>query len=93
VEVNLQDGGKVQAGRVKHRARDAGGELHGTRNINPILDTRMSKVEFPDGSAAEYSANVITENMFAQCNPEGEPVLIDGQACGLQVGLECCAVC
>jgi hypothetical protein len=69
-EVNLQYGSKVQAGRVKRRARDAEGGLHGTANINPILDTRTYEVEFQDGSAAEYSANVIAENMFAQCDPE-----------------------
>jgi hypothetical protein len=36
VEVNLQYGGKVQAGRIKRRARDAEGKLHGSANINPI---------------------------------------------------------
>ena len=28
-------------------------------------------MEFPDGSAAEYSANVIAENIFAQCDLKG----------------------
>ena len=43
----------------------------GTSNSNPILDTRQYQVEFPDGDVAEYSGDLIAENMFAQCDPEG----------------------
>jgi hypothetical protein len=35
-------------------------------NTNPILDTRMYQVRFPDGVEAEYAANTIAENMWAQ---------------------------
>jgi hypothetical protein len=31
----------------------------------------MYEVKFPDGMAMEYLANVIAENMFAQCDPDG----------------------
>lgn len=58
-------------GKVRRRARDDDGELTGTSNSNPILDTRTYEVEFDDGSSAEYSANIIAENMFAQCDPDG----------------------
>jgi hypothetical protein len=70
-EVNLQIGGRFQAGRVVRRARSNDSEVTGVSNPNPILDTRTYKVEFPDGTAAEYSANLIAENMFAQCDPDG----------------------
>ena len=39
-------------------------------NTDPILDTRMYDVEFPNGEVSEYSANVIAENMFTQCDME-----------------------
>jgi hypothetical protein len=34
------------------------------------------KVEFPDGTILEYSANVIAENMWAQCNLDGQERLL-----------------
>ena len=50
--------------------------LQGKSNINPILDTRTYEVEFPDGRTAEFSANVISEHMFTQCDPEGNQYLL-----------------
>ena len=64
-EVNLSFGGTMRSGSVKQRARDSEGDLFGNRNSNPILDTRSYEVEFPDGDVAEFTANVITENMFS----------------------------
>ena len=61
----------MRSGSVKQRARDSEGELFGTRNPNPILDTRSYEVEFPDGDVAEFTANVIAENMFLQCDDAG----------------------
>jgi hypothetical protein len=39
--------------------------------MNPILDTRVYDVEFPDGRVDKYAANVIAESMFAQVDDEG----------------------
>ena len=64
-EVNLSFGETMRSESVKQRARYAKGELFGTRNPNPILDTRSYEVEFPDGDVAEFNANVIAENMFS----------------------------
>jgi hypothetical protein len=36
-----------------------------------MLDTLPYEIEFPDGRSAEYTANVIAENMHAQCDIEG----------------------
>ncbi len=36
----------------------------------------MYEVEFPDGQVAEYSANVIAENMYTQCHAEGNQYLL-----------------
>ena len=70
-KVNLSFGGTMRSGSFKRRARDAEGELFGTRNSNPILDTRLYEVDFPDGNDAEFTANVISENMFSQCDCAG----------------------
>jgi hypothetical protein len=35
-----------------------------------MLDTRTNEIEFPDGRSGEYTANVIAENMYAQCDIE-----------------------
>ena len=36
-----------------------------------MLDTREYFLEFPDQSCERYSANVIAENLYSQCDSEG----------------------
>jgi hypothetical protein len=36
-----------------------------------MLDSRTYEIEFPDGRSDEYTANVIAENVYAQCDTEG----------------------
>jgi hypothetical protein len=36
-----------------------------------MLDTRNYEIQFPDGRSDEYTANVISENTYAQCDIEG----------------------
>jgi hypothetical protein len=43
----------------------------GKANRNPILDTRLYTVKFPDRKGAEYAANIIAENMLSMCDEEG----------------------
>lgn len=75
-EVELPYGGNLVTGRVKRRAQDEDGRLRGTANTNPILDTRIYDVEFPDGSVAPFAANIIAENMISQCDPDGNQFLL-----------------
>jgi len=75
-EVTLPLRGTQRAGKVKKRVRDAMNEPMGVQNDNPILDTRVYEVEFPDGSVGEYSANIIAENMYSQCDPYGNQYLL-----------------
>jgi hypothetical protein len=56
---------------VKRRKLDDFGNAIGNANPNPILDTWLYVLEFQDGAEAEYSANVIAENMWAQCDIDG----------------------
>ena len=57
--------------RVTKRLRDANGLPIGTSDNNPILDTRLYEVEYPDGYKTSMAANSIAENLFAQIDQEG----------------------
>jgi hypothetical protein len=48
----------------------------GKANADPFLDTRTYNVEFPDGRSEEYTANVIADNMYTQCDEEGNQFLM-----------------
>ena len=61
---------------VKQQKLNEDGPCIEKTNANPILDTRVCEVQFPDGSEAAYSANVIAENMCAQCDLEGNQYLL-----------------
>lgn len=75
-EVLLPVNDKMVSGKVRRRKRAADGSLKGTSHENPLFDTRAYIVEFPDGAEAEYTANIIAENMYSQCNPDGEQFLL-----------------
>ena len=70
-EVVLSHGDKVESGKVIKRKRELDGTVKGKANANPILDTRTYDVEFPDGEIIEFSANTIAENMYSQCDIDG----------------------
>ena len=75
-QVTLPHGTMNSSGRVVRRIRNDDGTVQGTRNDNPILDTRVYEVVFPDGEVSEYGANVIAENMWAQCDLDGNQQLL-----------------
>jgi hypothetical protein len=70
-EVRMNVGNDVLCGHVKRRAVGPDGKLIGTYDENPILNTMVYEVEFPDGQVQEYSANLIAENMLSQVDDEG----------------------
>ena len=48
-------------------------------NNNPLLDTLIYEVEYPDGYKVALAANTIALNLFAQVDAEGNMhVLFDG---------------
>ena len=48
-EVRLPYDGEMKTTRVRRRAKDVDGGLHGKGNSNSILDTHEYEVEFEDG--------------------------------------------
>ena len=69
--VDIKHKGELRSGRVKERVRDEDGQFIGEAHSNPLLDTRKYVVEFPDGEVTDYTANVISESMIAQCDADG----------------------
>ena len=57
--------------KIRNRKRDSSGNPIGNANQNPILDTRVYELEFPDGKVEEYSTNTIVENLLQQVDNEG----------------------
>jgi len=69
--VDIKHKGELRSAKVKERARDEDGKPIGEAHSNPLLDMRKYVVEFPDGDVSEYTANVISESMIAQCDANG----------------------
>jgi hypothetical protein len=77
--VRVPIGGEILSGKVVRRKRDLDGTVIGRANANSMLDTRTYEIEFPDGRSDEYTANVIAENIYAQCDIEGRHyILMEG---------------
>ena len=75
-EVMLPIGNQMRTNKVHERKQHANGSKVGISNPNPIFDTCQYIIEFPDGAEKEYIANTIAENVYSQCNPDGEQYLI-----------------
>ena len=72
VEVMLpKDCEHMQAARVIGQSRDKEGKTNGTFNQNPILNTKVYDVMFPDKSVSQYAANIIAENIYSQIDEDG----------------------
>ena len=56
--------------------QDESGKLVGRKHNNLILNLWTYQVQFPDGEVTEYTANVITENMISQCDPDNNQFLL-----------------
>jgi predicted transcriptional regulator len=86
-QVRFPIGDDVRYGKVMQRKRSLDGTVKGCANDNVIMDTRTYEVEFPDGLNDEYTANVIAENMYAQCDEAGNQfnmmeVIVDNKTDG-----------
>jgi type IV pilus biogenesis protein CpaD/CtpE len=43
----------------------------GKSHPNPVLDTRVLEVQFPDGNVQEFAANIIAKHIYLQVDDEG----------------------
>jgi hypothetical protein len=70
-----REGEQVRA-RVVKRARTEAGAPIGRAHANPLFDTREYDCIFDDGTTERYTANIIAENLFSQCDSEGRLFLV-----------------
>ena len=75
-QVLVNRGDQKIRGTVVRRLRDVDNIPVGKRNANPILDTRVYEVQFPDGSSDSYAANTLAENLYSQIDDEGRTQII-----------------
>ena len=70
-EVLLPQGEDLRLAKVVRRSLDGDGNSIGHQNDNPILNTMLYDVEFPDGAIQPYAANTIAENILQQVDADG----------------------
>ena len=63
-QVQLQHDNMMQTGKVKRRAIGPDGKVTGLYDDNPIMNSIINEVEFPDGQVKEYAANVIAKSIL-----------------------------
>eukprot|EP00957_Ditylum_brightwellii_P044121 3348025-Ditylum_brightwellii.AAC.1 len=56
-EVKLHHKDHITTGKVKRRALGSDGRTAGSYHYNPMLNSTVYEVEFPDGEVKEYAAN------------------------------------
>ena len=49
--------------RLKRKKRDDLGNTIGEEHSNPLLETRVYELEFPNGTVDEYAVNIVIENL------------------------------
>ena len=72
----LPRGNSLVRGTVIGRKRDSRGDPIGNANANPIMDSRVYRVEFDDGDICELTANIIAESMYASCDADGNKYIL-----------------
>ncbi len=63
-------------GTVKACKQDLDGNPIGCQSDNPILDTHLYDMEFPDGKVAPLTTNMMAKAMYAQCDVDGNEYLL-----------------
>ena len=70
-EVLLPQGEQLMSARVKRRHTDGDGNVVGRHDTNPLLNSLIYDVGFPDGEIREYAANVIAQNIYFTLDENG----------------------
>ena len=71
LQVDLPHQGETRQGVVTSRKRNHDGNLIGQAHSNPTLDSRVYVVDFGNGEYADFAANVLMENLYAQIDEDG----------------------
>ena len=71
-KVQLPIEGKLIEGEVRSHKRDSDGMLDGRGDKNPLLNSRVYQVKFPNGSYHEYTANFTAETLYSSVDQDGQ---------------------
>ena len=71
LEVLLHHGEGLQVAKVVRLSLDDHGNLVGSYSDNPILNSLLYEVEFPDGTTKPYAANMIAQNIHDSVDGDG----------------------
>ena len=71
LSLDLPLNGEMKHGTVVSRKRTHDGSLVGTKHNNPVLDSRIYTVDFGEGTYADYSTNLLMENLYSQVDEDG----------------------
>jgi len=66
-----EDGEYMVFAKVQGKKRDKEGNLVGSYNANPMLNSHVYKLKMPDGHVAEYTTNQIAESLYSQVDEDG----------------------
>ena len=69
-ELLLPQGEDIKAAKVKQRSKDENGYIIGIYHDNPLSNSIIYDVEFPDGQIKEYVVNLVARNMYSQADAE-----------------------
>jgi hypothetical protein len=61
---------EIEWEKVIGRNRNLVGNFVGRKHKNPVLDSRVFIVEFPDCEQKEVSYNVLSDHLFSQVDEE-----------------------
>jgi hypothetical protein len=64
-QVLLPKGDSMVQAQVIGQKKDRDGNPIGKANRNPLMDTRIYDLKFPDGHTEEYHANLIAESLYS----------------------------
>ena len=70
-EIYLPHGDRNEIAKVMGQKRNSNGLYIGQPHRNPILDSRVFTVSFPDGDEMDIAYNTLTEHLFSQVDEEG----------------------
>ena len=70
-EIFLPHGDRNEIAKVMGRKRNEDGLFVRRAHKNPILDSRVFTVKFPDGDERDVAYNVIAEHLFSQVDEDG----------------------
>jgi len=69
----------LKSAKVQGRLKDLQGNAIGTFSDNPLLNSIIYYVEFPDGAIKQYATNTIAKNMYSQVDLDGcSQTILDG---------------